>query len=67
MSTNLDSSATLGTTFSTPITVYDSLGAPQTFSVNYTNTAPNSWSYNITLPASATGGTGAATTILRGR
>lgn len=66
MSTNLDSSATPGTTFSTPITVYDSLGAPQTFSVNYTNTAPNSWSYNITLPASATGGTGAATTISSG-
>ena len=66
MSTNLDSSAIAGTSFSTPITVYDTLGTAQTLSVNYTNTAPNSWSYNITLPASATGGTGSPTTIASG-
>jgi flagellar hook protein FlgE len=66
MSTNLDSSAAAGTTFNTPITVYDSLGTAQTLSVQYTNTAPNSWSYNITLPAAATGGTGTPTTIASG-
>jgi flagellar hook protein FlgE len=64
--TNLDSSATVGTTFSTPITVYDSLGTSQTLSVNYTNTAANTWSYDITLPASATGGTGTPTTVASG-
>jgi flagellar hook protein FlgE len=66
MSTNLDSSAGVGTTFSTPITVYDSLGASQTLSVQYTNTAANKWSYTITLPAAATGGTGNPTTIASG-
>jgi flagellar hook protein FlgE len=66
MNTNLDSSAAAGTSFSTPITVYDSLGTAQTLSVNYTNTAPNSWSYSVTLPASATGGTGSPTTIASG-
>jgi flagellar hook protein FlgE len=66
MSTNLDSSAAAGTSFSTPITLYDSLGTAQTVSVNYTNTAPNSWSYTVTLPASATGGTGSPTTIASG-
>jgi flagellar hook protein FlgE len=66
MNTNLDSSATAGTTFSTPITVYDSLGTPQTLSVSYTNTSANNWSYSVTLPASATGGTGAPTTIASG-
>jgi flagellar hook protein FlgE len=66
MSTNLDSSAAAGTSFSTPITAYDSLGTAQTLSVNYTNTAPNSWSYTVTLPASATGGTGSPTTIASG-
>jgi len=64
--TNLDSSATVGTTFSTPITIYDSLGTSQVLSIQYTNTASNAWSYNITLPASATGGTGNPTTIASG-
>ena len=66
MNTNLDSSAAAGSTFSTPITVYDTLGTPQTLSVNYTNTSPNNWSYSVTLPASATGATGAPTTVASG-
>jgi flagellar hook protein FlgE len=66
MNTNLDSSAAVGTSFSTPITVYDSLGTAQTLSVNYTNTSPNNWSYSVTLPASATGGTGTPTTVASG-
>ncbi|MGD0797077.1 MAG: flagellar hook protein FlgE [Acidobacteriaceae bacterium] len=64
--TNLDSSAGVGATFSTPINVYDSLGTSQTLTVQYTNTAPNAWSYTITLPASATGSTGAPTTVASG-
>jgi flagellar hook protein FlgE len=66
MNTNLDSASTVGTSFTTPITVYDSLGTAQTLSVNYTNTAANAWSYTITLPAAATGGTGNPTTIASG-
>lgn len=66
MSTNLDSASTVGTTFTSPITVYDSLGTAQNLSVNYTNTAANAWSYTITLPAAATGGTGNPTTIASG-
>ena len=66
MSTNLDSSGGVGATFSTPITVYDSLGTSQTLSVQYTNTAANSWSYSITIPAAATGGTGNPTSIASG-
>lgn len=66
MKSNLDSSATVGDTLNSPLTVYDSLGTAQTLSVLYTNTAPNTWSYSITLPASATGGTGAATVLASG-
>jgi flagellar hook protein FlgE len=66
MNTNLDSSAGVGGTFSSPITVYDSLGTAQTLTVNYTNTSPNNWNYTITLPASATGGTGSPTTVSSG-
>jgi flagellar hook protein FlgE len=64
--TNLNSSATVGTTYSTPITVYDSLGASHVLTVNYTNTAANAWSYSITMPAADTGGTGAATVLKTG-
>lgn len=64
MNTNLDSSAAVGDTFSTPITVYDSLGTPQTLTVQFTNTGANAWSYKITLPASATGGTGTTPTTI---
>jgi flagellar hook protein FlgE len=63
--TNLDSSAGVGATFSTPITVYDSLGTAQELTVEYTNTAANTWSYSITLPASATGAS-SPTTVASG-
>ncbi len=66
MTTNLDSSAAVGTTFSTPITVYDSLGTAQTLNVQFTNSGVGAWSYAITLPAAATGGTGAPTTVSSG-
>jgi flagellar hook protein FlgE len=66
MNTNLDASAAVGDTFSTPISVYDSLGEPHTLSVTYTKAAPNSWGYSITLPAADTGGTGAATQVASG-
>ena len=66
ITTNLDATAAAGTTYSSPITVYDSLGEPHDLTINYTNTAPNTWSYSITLPAADTGGTGAPTTIKSG-
>lgn len=64
--TNLQAGSPVGTTFSTPISVVDSLGVSQTLSIQYTNTGTNAWSYNITLPASATGGTGNPTSLLTG-
>jgi flagellar hook protein FlgE len=66
MNTNLNASAAVGDTFSTPMTVYDSLGESHVLSVTYTNAAPNSWNYSITLPAADTGGTGPATQIASG-
>lgn len=53
--TNLQANSAVGATFSTPISVVDSLGVSQTLSIQYTNTGTNAWSYSVTLPASATG------------
>lgn len=64
--TNLDASAPVGSTYSAPLTVYDSLGSPHVLSFNYTSTGPGAWDYQITLPAADTGGSGAPTVIASG-
>jgi flagellar hook protein FlgE len=50
VSLNLDASATPGTNYSTPVTIYDSLGASHNLTYNFTNIGPNTWSYSINLP-----------------
>jgi flagellar hook protein FlgE len=50
LTANLDASAGLGATFSTPETIYDSLGASHTLTYNFTNTGPNTWSYTLNIP-----------------
>ena len=49
---NLSSTATVGSTLSSPVQVYDSLGHSHTATVTYTNTGANSWTYSVSLPAS---------------
>ena len=44
---NLDSA---GTTASSPVTVYDSLGNSYVATVNYTKTGTNEWSYSVSMP-----------------
>ncbi len=64
--TNLDASSAVGTSFSTPVTVFDSLGTSHVLTYQFTKTASNAWSYQITLPAADTGGAGAPTVISTG-
>ncbi len=64
--TNLNAASPAGTTFSTPMTVYDSLGESHVLTFNYTETAPNTWSYQVTLPAADTGGSGNPTVVASG-
>ena len=66
MNTNLNASAKVGDTFSTPITVYDSLGTSHNLNVTYTNTGANAWSYSISIPSADVGGTGTSTTVSSG-
>jgi flagellar hook protein FlgE len=58
LTTNLNASAAVGDTFSTPVTVYDSLGATHVLTFTYTNTGPGAWNYTITIPAADVGGNG---------
>lgn len=52
---NLDSSAAVGSTFSDPVQVYDSLGGNHTLTATFTKTGTNAWSYNVTMPGADTG------------
>jgi flagellar hook protein FlgE len=63
LSNNLSATTPIGGTFSSPTTVYDSLGTNHVVTVNYTKTAANTWSYSVTMPsADLSSGSGTATT-----
>lgn len=64
LTTNLNADAAVGSTYESPITMYDSLGGSHQVSINYTKTASNTWSYNVTVPSSdVQGGTGTTTSV----
>ncbi|MGP8253691.1 MAG: flagellar hook protein FlgE [Terracidiphilus sp.] len=56
MTANLDSASAAGTQFPAEVTVYDSLGDPQTLTINYQQTGVNTWSYSASLLATAFAG-----------
>jgi flagellar hook protein FlgE len=60
------STATSGNTFSEPVVVYDSLGMSHTLTFDFTKTAANTWSYQITIPAADVGATGSPTVLNSG-
>jgi flagellar hook protein FlgE len=51
ISANLDAGAAVGDTFSTPVTVFDSLGTSHVLTFTFTKTAAGSWNYTIGIPA----------------
>jgi flagellar hook protein FlgE len=53
-------------TFSTPVTVYDSLGASHVLTTTFTQTAANAWNYTVTIPAADLGQTGNPVTVKSG-
>ena len=63
---NLDSGTAVGGSFSTSVAVFDSLGASHILTYNFTKTAANAWNYNITIPATDVGATGAPVIVTNG-
>src|SRR5580658_1667856 len=61
LSVNLNADGVVGAasgSFTTSINVIDSLGEAQTLTVNFTESAPGTWNYTVSVPGSAlTGGT----------
>jgi len=64
MAANLDSNTAVNGTFSAPIQVYDTLGQAHTLTVTYTETAPGSWGYAVTIPNADVGNTTAGSTTV---
>src|SRR5215475_5015691 len=51
INTNLDATAAPGDSFSTPVTVFDSLGASHVLTFTFTKNAANDWNYKISIPS----------------
>jgi flagellar hook protein FlgE len=52
--------------FSTPVAVYDALGATHVLAYNFTKTGANTWAYTVSIPAADVGATGNPVTINSG-
>jgi flagellar hook protein FlgE len=62
--TTTPSSAATGSTASSTLSIYDSLGTAHTLTVTCTKTAANTWNYAVTVPsADIVGGTGTSATV----
>jgi len=66
LSVNLDATAADGTTFSSQVPVYDSLGATHVLNVKFTKTDQNKWGYDISIPAAEVGTTGDPVSVKTG-
>jgi len=50
MTANLDASAGVGTVFSSPLSVIDSLGVSHVLTYTYAKTGSNTWTYDVSIP-----------------
>jgi len=53
---NLDSGAEVGDTFTASVQIYDALGEPHVTTITYTRTGPGAWSYDMTVPGDEVSG-----------
>jgi flagellar hook protein FlgE len=51
VSANLDAGAAVGGTFSTPVTIFDTLGTSHVLTFTFTKTSAGNWNYSIDIPA----------------
>jgi flagellar hook protein FlgE len=64
---NLNSNAVVGETFTASPQIYDALGKSHIATITYTNTAPGAWTYKIEVPgAEVTGGPAGPMSIATG-
>lgn len=63
LTTNLDASAEVGDVYTTPVTVYDSLGESHVLTYKFTKTGTGAWDYDITIPGKDVGSANATVSV----
>jgi len=66
LTSNLDATAAVGSTYSTQATIYDSLGGSHNITFTYTKSATNTWTYAATIPAADISGAAAPVSVASG-
>lgn len=66
LTTNLDANAAVGDVYTTPLTIYDSLGQGHSMKFQFTKTAAGAWSYQLSLPGADVGSANPSVTIATG-
>jgi len=66
LTSNLDATAAVGSTYSTQATIYDSLGGSHNITFTYTKSATNTWTYGATIPAADITGATAPVSVATG-
>ena len=66
LTSNLDATAAVGSTYSTQATIYDSLGGSHNITFTYTKSATNTWTYAATIPAADITGAAAPVSVASG-
>jgi flagellar hook protein FlgE len=66
LTTNLDANAATGNIYTTPLTVYDSLGQSHQLTFKFTKTGAGTWDYEISLPGAEVGSVNPASVISTG-
>jgi len=66
MTSNLNATAAVGDSYSTGMTIYDSLGATHNLTFTFTKTGTNAWNYSVSIPASDVNGATDPTVLTSG-
>jgi flagellar hook protein FlgE len=66
LTTNLDANAAVGDVYTTPLTIYDSLGQGHSMKFQFTKTGAGAWDYSISIPGSDVGSADPTVTVKTG-
>lgn len=63
LTTNLDANAEVGDVYTTPLTIYDSLGQKHDLKFTFTKSGPGSWGYELSVPGADVGSANASVVV----
>lgn len=67
ITTNLDANAQVGDVYTTPLTIYDSLGQGHSMKFQFTKTGAGAWDYELSVPGADVGSANASVVVGTGK